>query len=258
MRSIRILVLALASGCGGAWAAAIPGDLVIQASSSFDLDASTDAANGGVQSGSLNRIVGGVAGSMAMAGSWQAGGSFGPGSFLLTQTGDGVGASSTIGGTVSGATAGKLWGDYSFALTNNSATTTYSVLFRATVTSSASASGADAYSYANVSALENFNEFWFHNRQVDTLNASNNTGLTGTALATFVVTLLPGASYSFDVGHTQEGGVFAQGAFAGSLDGFFSIDTVRSSGGPPNPVPLPGALALSLLGLGLLAQRRRG
>ena len=127
---------------------------------------------------------------------------------------------------------------------------TFTIVFRALISNVVGASGADAFAFSDLSVLDaSSTEVLFSDHRIDTLNPGNNLNA-DSANNIFSVVLAPGASTTFTALQRQRGGVYAAGQFSASLDAFLRVDSFSSSGGG-NAVPLPGSLALVVLGLGL-------
>jgi|GEM_PF-5334915 len=251
-RTMALSLSGLFLVCAAATAAPIPLGLTIQATVSFDLVNSVASQAGASQSGTLNRLVAGIASSSSFVDDPQlavpsllAG--------LLTQTGDGVGASMAQSGVRAEAQTQGLFADYQFNLSNASAYS-YTLVFRGLFTNAVSASGADAFAYSDISVTDGINELLFSDHRVDTLNPGNNL-IADSAGDSFSIVLNAGDSFSFSALQRQRGGVFAAGDYSASLDAFILLAEVR--GGPVQGVPAPGSLLLSLIALGLLPLRRR-
>lgn len=244
-----------------ATAAPLPGGLQVTATVSLDTVNSVAPVGSADQSGSLVLTRGGADSVLAFLSDPTTIPSPGSLTNTLTDTGDGLKVVFSMVGIVVGAGTAQtdgLFADYLFMLGNSSATETYTVTFRATVTNSVGANGADAFAFSDLSVLDAaLNELFFSDHRVDTLNPGNN--LTADSASNlFAITLLPGQSTSLTALQRQRGGLFSAGDYGASLNAFLSIDSVRVEGGNPNPVPLPDTLALfGAALLGLVAARRR-
>ncbi|MDO9286866.1 MAG: hypothetical protein Q7U26_18400 [Aquabacterium sp.] len=239
-----------------AWAAPISSSLSITASVSLDTATSATPIGGATQIGTLTKVSGGTTSTSSFSGVTLGSGS-NPLAGALTEVNDGVGMRFTQAGTSSGDTTDPLWADFRVDLANSSATVTFVVSFRALISNLVSASGNDAFAYADVSIFDGANnEIVFSDHRVDTANAANNL-LADSADSTFSITLAPGASGFFTGVQHQRGGLGAAGAYSSDLDTFLRIEGVTSRGGPTNDVPLPGTLPLVALALAALGTARR-
>jgi hypothetical protein len=258
----NVWAVGLAFGCLWAGAAPLPSGLQVNATVSLDTANSLDPTGGATQAGTLSLTSGGAGSSSSFSGSPA---TISPSSLTsgLTETGDGIGASFTMSGSLSASgsvTTDGLFADYLLALANTSATETYVISFRAVAMNSVSASGADAFALSDLSVRDAaLAELFFTDYRTDTLNPGNNLMLES-ASNVFQITLLPGQSTSLTALQRQRGGVFEPGAYGASLSAFLSIDNVRVTGGGPgpNPVPAPGTLVLfgaALLMLGATSRR---
>jgi hypothetical protein len=243
-------------------ASPLPGELAISGSISLDTVNSFDPVGGASQSGTLQSVIGGVTATSAFSAIPS---SISPAALAgsLAATGDGFGALLAMSGTSTGGATQTdgLFVDYLLNLANNSATTTFTVVFRALLDNQVAASGADAFAFSQISVLDNaLNEVLFSDHRVDTVNAGSNFSL-DSANDTFSFVLAPGASLSFTALQSQRGGAFAtQSAYSASLDAFLVLDSVVGSGGGNGggTVPLPGSLPLLAIGLAALAIVGRG
>lgn len=248
--------------CFWAGAAPLPSNLLVTATVSLDTSNSLDPTGGATQAGTLSLTSGGNTTTSSFT---SIPASISPNllSGTLIDTGDGIGIQFSMSGTSTGgsATTDGLFGDYSLVFTNGSATETYTVTLRADATNSVSASGADAFAFSELSVMNAaLVELFFTDHQVDTLNPANNFTL-DSASNVFDLVLTPGQSLSLSGLQSQRGGVFAAGSYGADLMAFLSIDNVRVTGGGPgpNPVSVPGTLALfgaALLMLGATSRRR--
>ena len=257
-----LLATGILLGSALAVAAPLPGNLQITGTVSLDIANSLAPTGGASQGGQLSLTSGGANSTSSFSGDPS---TISPASLSggLTATGDGLSVTMTMGHISTGATAQTdgLFADYSFALSNTSATETYTVTFRAAVQNAVGATGADAFAFSDLSVLDAaLIELFFTDHRADTLNPGNNFTLDSPSNV-FEITLLPGQSTTLTALQRQRGGIFAAGSYLAALDAFLSIDNVRvSGGGDPTPVPLPGSLPLVALALMALAgaSRRRG
>jgi hypothetical protein len=261
----NVWAVGLAFGCLWAGAAPLPSGLQVNATVSLDAANSLDPTGGATQAGTLSLTSGGAGSSSSFSGSPA---TISPSSLTsgLTETGDGIGASFSMSGSLSASgsvTTDGLFADYLLALANTSATETYVISFRAVAMNSVSASGADAFAFSDLRVQDAaLAELFFTDYRIDTLNANDpNVNFTlDSPSNVFEITLLPGQSTSLTALQRQRGGVFEPGAYGASLSAFLSIDNVRVTGGGPgpNPVPAPGTLVLfgaALLMLGATSRR---
>jgi hypothetical protein len=256
-----LLATGILLGSALAVAAPLPGNLQITGTVSMDTANSLAPTGGAGQTGQLVLTSGGTSTTSSFTGDPA---TINPASLSggLTATGDGIGVDFSMSGAFAGApaTTDGLFADYSFALSNLSATETYTITFRAAVQNAVGATGADAFAFSDLSVLDAaLIELFFTDHRADTLNPGNNFTLDSPGNV-FDITLLPGQSTTLTALQRQRGGVFAAGSYLAALTAFLSIDNVRvSGGGDPNPVPLPGSLPLVALALMALAgaSRRR-
>lgn len=246
---------------GTAQAAPFSSNLVINASVALDTVNSQSPSGGASQSGTFTLVSGGATSTAAFSGLAFSSGS-NPLAGSLTDVGDSIGARLGIGGSSTGgsATAGLLGLDYLVSLQNTSATETFAVTFQAVVDNTVGATGADAFAKSMISVLDSSNaELYFSDFRIDTFNTGpGNNFQQASAGNSFVINLAPGGSATFSAKQDQEGGAFASGGFSADLTASLRIGQVQRSGGPVNPVPVPGSLPLAVLALGaLLAARKR-
>lgn len=247
-----------------AWAVPISSSLSITGSVTLDTVNSLSPVGSAHQSGTLQRVTGGV---MTSASFTDAPSSIGSGvaSGSLTDINDGIGAHFSMNGTSTGGTSQTdgIFADFLLNLTNNSLTDTFTITFRALITNTVAASGADAFAYSDISVRDPSNvEVLFSDHRVDTVNVGSNFTM-DSANDTFAITLAPGQSSSFSALQRQRGGTFQAGSYSADLNAFLQIDSVTGGNDNPNTVPLPGSLPLALLGLVSLVasrpmSRRRG
>lgn len=241
----------------------IPASLQITASVSIDTGNSQARTGSATEAGTLSLTAGAVA--VAPIGFINDPTTMSPSalSSALSETGDGIGALLSMSGQATGGTntAGPIFADYLFSLSNTSVGATYVVTFRALASNAVLATGDDAFAHSQLSVLDaSLMELFFTDFFADTVNAGNNFEV-ASALNTFSLTLAPGDSTTLTALQRQEGGIFGAGAFSAQLDAFLSLDTIECRGdcGDPQPaVPLPGSLPLAALALvTLLAASRR-
>ncbi|HEY4079150.1 MAG TPA: hypothetical protein VGM81_00520 [Burkholderiaceae bacterium] len=248
--------LALWAASSLVFADPVPLDLTITGKFTVDAVNSWDPTGGATQTAVASALNGGVLSQGSFSGSPSALSQGG----ALTATGDGVGGLFTMSGTRAGsdATTQGLFADYLFTLANGSATDTYTIFFRAKAVNDASASGSNAFAHSELSVSDALNnEIFFSDELIDTLNPGNNrAAVSASDLFSFV--LAPGQSTTFSALQSQLGGAYDDdgNSYSASLDGFLSIDEIRSSA-TTNGVPSPGTLPLVLTGLVLLALRPR-
>ena len=249
-RNLLLAALWLLSS-GGALAAPVPLALSITGTVALDSLNSAAALGGASQGGTLTHLSAGAPTSSSFTGNPSG---LAPSSLsgALTATGDGIGVRFAMAGASIGAKNDiGLFADYTLFLSNSSAVETFTIIFRALISNVVGASGTDAFAFSDLSVLDaSLAEVLFSDHRVDTFNPGNN--LNADSANSFSVVLAPGASTTFTALQKQRGGVYAAGHFSASLDAFLSIDSVSSSG-VGNAVPLPGSLALVVLGLAGLA-----
>lgn len=259
LNAFRNLAVACAATVSSfVFAAPVPADLSLSGQVAMDVVFSLDPTGTATQAGTLSAIAGGNSTAIAFTDTPS---SLTPSSLSggLLSTGNGFGARFSMSGSSIGPSAQTdgLFADFSFSLSNLSATLTYTLIFHASVTNSVSASGQDAFAFSDISIMDSLqNELFFSDFRADTVNAGSNF-LLNSASNTFSVTLLPGQNTSFSALQRQRGGAFASGsAYSASLDTFISLQEIRSSGGN-NDVPTPGSLALLIAGAAALWTTRR-
>lgn len=239
----------------------VPAGLSITASVRLDQATSKDPVGGASQSGSISH-------SRSSPGSSNfvnLPGSLSPSSLgaNLLQTGDSFGASFSMsgsnpnGGTVQ---TDGLFTDFALNLVNSSLSETFTVLFRVDARNFVNATGRDAFAFSDLSIKdEDLNELYFTEYRVDTLNPGNNL-MAESSDDSFILSLNPGQSLNISGLQRQRGGAFNDGgsSYSASLFSTITLEEVRSSGGN-NQIPLPGSLALVLIGLlsGASVLRRR-
>lgn len=246
---------------GAVTAAPVPAGLSIQASVTLDTTNSVATVGDATQSGSLSAVSGGAAAGTSTFGDDPSAVTPSSGqAAALVATGDGVGATlqmaGTFGSTSTDAMSDGLFVDYVLDLFNSSATDTFDVTFRVLWTNTVAASGPDAFTHSQLSVFDaSNNEVFYTDYTADTVNGDTAFDIGGD---TFMVSLAPGASYSFTALQQQRGGAFVDtSGYSASLVAFLQLDGVVVTGQPPTGAPLPGTLALAGLGLALLARSRR-
>jgi len=160
-------------------------------------------------------------------------------------------------GSGDGATTDGLFVDYLLSLVNSSATDTFEVTFLVRWSNSVAAAGTDAFTRSQLSVFDAGNvEVFFTDDTADTVNGDTSYSSAGSS---FMVSLAPGASYSFTALQSQRGGAFADTSsnYNALLAAYLELESVNVVGQPPAGVPLPGTPALVGFGLALLAGSRR-
>lgn len=243
---------------GAPSAAPVPTALTINASVGFDLLNSVGPQNA-VQTGQLTHRSGGADATAGFTGN-PAGG---PLTGSITQTGDGIGVHFQVSGSSANGSsqAGYLFADYSFSLTNTSATETFTIAFSALYGRSGNttlASGVDAFAESLFSVLDpSLSEVVFTDFFSDTVNIGNNKAL-ASASNGFSISLAPGQSGTVTAFQKMRGGAFDQGSFSADLSAFLRLDDIRSDQvPPPGQIPTPVSLPLVLTALGALVLSRR-
>lgn len=248
------------SWAAAAGAAPIPSALQITASVALDLLNSVAPGGDALQDGRISQRVGGVLSSSSFDTDPQTIAPQSAYSALLTQTGDGVGASFLLHSLGGPGSTPKVGADFTFHLANTSLVDSYSVSLLVDYANVVEAAGADAYAKAKLSVFDALNnEIFFTDHGADTVYAVNNFSYDSASnLLTFL--LAPGAIVELTAGQTQEGALSDGTGYRSSLSAFLQIDSV--TGGPVTPppggaVPLPGTLALLLPALAALGRSLR-
>lgn len=244
--------------CSAAWAGPVPVALSINAKVAFDLVNSSTPVNAS-QAGTLTSRNGGADSTAGFAGAP----SGGPLTGALTQTGDGIGVHFQASGSSANgdSTAGYLFADYTFDLANSSATETFTLVFKALyggAGNKTNATGVDAFAESLFSVFDTAsNEVIYSDFFSDTVNPGNNKSA-ASGSDEYTLSLAPGQSASFTAFQKMRGGAFDRGAFDVDLDAFLRLESIQSDRvPPPNDVPTPASLPLTLTALGLLALARR-
>lgn len=251
-RVLGLLGLSLAGA--SAQAGPVPLGLSIQGQVSVDVVNSADTLGAGSQAVTNTIISGGSTNSLGFTGTPAAALVMG----ALTQTGDGIGSRMSMSGVfgpAGAANSGSVFVDYVLSLSNTSVFS-YTAVFNASWLNTVTAAGNDAFAYNQWSLLDSGNnELMATDHQIDKLFQANNL-IYDSLNQTLSVTLAAGQSASFSALQQMIGGANDSGStYDGLLDVFLELRDV--TGGPTQPVPLPGSLALASLGLLLLARHGR-
>lgn len=240
---------------GTAQAAPFSSNLVINASVGLDEVNSQGPTGGASQTGTFTLVSAGATSTAAFSGVAFSSGT-NPLTGNLLEVGDSIGARLAMGGSSTGgeATAGLVGLDYLVSLQNTSATESFAVTFQVVADNAVGASGDKAFATSMITVLDNsMAELFFSDFRIDTENTGpgNNFQLASGGNS-FVISLAPGGSALFSAKQDQRGGVFASGQFSADLTASLRIGEVVRSGGPVNPVPVPGSLPLAVLALAVL------
>lgn len=225
---------------------------------------------GTTQGGSIGRVIGGTSTTTTIAGTTAMGTN--PLLGNLSDIGDGFSSNFNMFGGVDGS-SGELFSDFSFSLTNNSATDQYRVSFELDFLNFADADGVDAFADSQFSLRNGGTEIFFTDLTSDALfgdheNSASERGTFGATLndsgiRVFDFLLNPLASINLSAIAELQGGVFdGASSFNGQLETFLTVAGVENLTSPPEPpaaVPVPGAVWLfgtALLGLFGFKRRR--
>lgn len=258
--SFRNLVVACAAGISSlAFAAPVPSDLSIFGQVSIDQVNSELSIGNSFQGGMLSGTLDGVASLSNFTGNPAL---TSPISGALVQINDGLGAVFAISGAFDSAdaTSGAIFADFSFSLSNLSATLTYTLIFQVSASNAVNAIGTNAFAQSSITVSNGGPEYlFFSDFSADTVYVDSNNFQDTSQFNTFAITLLPNQSASFTALQKQRGGAIkAESSYEASLASFISLQEVRSSGGGgDNQVPTPGSLALLLAGVAALSLTRR-
>jgi len=243
-----------------AHAVPISSDLSISGSITFD--GTNSQATGTTSSGSISKVVGGSTTTSTISGATLSGTNPLLGS--LTDIGDGFGSSFTMSGNQNGDT-GKLFSDYAFNLTNNSATDQYQITLSINLFNNiANADGTDAFadSQISVSNETSSSEIFFSDLTSDVLFGDKENGvnlasfgasLSDSGLTNLDFLLNAGDSIDISGDNELEGKVYDSASqFDGMLSSFISVTNVVNLTNPPNPSPASAPATLLLMISGLL------
>ncbi len=149
---------------------------------------------------------------------------------------------------------------------NNSATVGYHLTFGYSIGNTVTSFGTDAFVHSAFSLSDNSAEIKFSDLTTDTVNGNVKNGIAGgnggvvtdTQSGTFTYDVLSGGDLNLHGFWTLEGGSFELGGGAG-LGGFnFNLRlTDVTPLRPTSPLPLPGTLALFVLGLAALVRTKQ-
>ena len=238
-----IFCMILGSGCGGGGGsdtsgsntpapntpASIPATSLI-ASGTVTLDTANSVGNTGTsnQSGMLMLVSASVTSSATFANNPAV---VLPGSSVSDQIlriGDGVGSRFSMSGSSAGApsTTDGIFSDFWLDIRNPSANQAVRVTFRAVVSHSVSASGADAFAFSGLSVRDDANnEVYFSEHRVDKQNPVNDLAEVA-ASELFSIVLAPGATTRISALQNQRGGVNGVGNYSATLDAFIRVEGV--------------------------------
>jgi hypothetical protein len=252
------------------WVAhAIPISTDISISGSVTYDIINSDAVGTTQSGSISSTIGGSPTSSSISGATLSGTN--PLSGNLIDIGDGFGSSFSMSGDQNG-DRGNLFSDYSFNITNNSATDQYQVIFAINFNNFANADGTDAFADSQISITNETAsaEVFFSDLTSDVFFGDKENGI---SLASFGASLSDSGTLNLELLLNPLGVIDLSGInelkgdvfdnmsqFNGELSSFISVASVVNLTNPPTVVPVPAAVWLfgsGLLGLVGIAKRKK-
>lgn len=246
-------------------ASLIHSDLTITAKTSFDINSLLAGGNAS-QNGELSRFIGGINTLSTVTNTTVVGDN--PLGGVLTDIGDGVGASATVdyGSAGLGVIPGFFF-DINFSLANSSATDSYQVLFALVFSNLVDVDGNDAYLDGEINLFNSLNnEIFATDLTSDTLGdqvAGISTGTFAQAQSEsgaflFSVTLAAGATDNFSAQLKMDGETFdAFSRLSGNTEFFISVEDVNNLTGPPTQVPAPQSFILLVSAIALLKLKRK-